>query len=346
MVCFVTLLRLFALVLLQDIGTAWKSCSEDTGGGTCPDETTCCPTETPGVSACIPLVHANGPFGAPKGRCCGGFSFNTGCRFGYECAVSVSTSDLFSEFRESTEKTRFVYRNQNQKHLNNGNCKATNETLAFDPSARDTYRYDLCRIPEEATKLYGIPISRSPNRTWDGSCTKHDNKEETGVFHLPYFSNVGSIAVKNHSVVDDNRNDSLETVERAVILVHGSLRDAEDYFCSGLSLIQGDNSNNYTNNTTIIIAPKFASVNDNMEEYQKEISSNKFLVWNDQAKAYDDLLWHTWRYGANAANAPISSYTALDYLLEHLVENTARFPNLQHITITGHSGTYNGILLS
>jgi hypothetical protein len=197
----------------------------------------------------------------------------------------------------------------------------------------DTPRYDLCRIPEDAKKLFGFPVAIAPHRQHDNFGANYTDVEDD-IFHLAYYSNVGSIASHRYPSDYDEGNDSLERVEKAVIIVHGSLRDAEDYFCTGLSLIEGKHNN--TNVTTMIIAPKFASINDNMEEHE---GSYRFLVWDDQVEAYDDFLWHIWRYGANAANAPISSYTALDALVEHLVLDIDRFPNLRQITIAGHSGT-------
>jgi hypothetical protein len=244
-------------------------------------------------------------------------------------------------------------------------CKATNESLVFDPLARDTPRYDLCQIPEDTKKLYGFPVAVSPNPAShnittstastiiinnNGTSTNENEKDDgdNDIFHLAYFSNVGSIASQKHSIGDvDNdddepNNDRLEIVEKAVIVIHGSLRDAEDYFCAGLSLIEGGNNSNNNNDrdgTTMIIAPKFASINDNMEEHGTNNKNYRFLVWEEQVEANDEFLWHIWRYGPNAANAPISSYTALDNLVEHLVTDTARFPNLQQITVVGHSGT-------
>lgn len=298
---------------------AWKSCSEEDGGGVCPDETTCCPTETPGESGCIPLVHTYGPAGKPKGLCCGDAS---GCRFGYECAVSENSP--------SEKNIRLGSKKYNLESADHQYCRATHETLVFDQLAKDTPRYNLCKIPEGARKLYGFPVAVTPD-------PEHPNftTEDNDIYHLAYLSNVGPItSSQEHSIGEEKPKDHFESIQKAVIVIHGSLRDAEDYFCAGLSLIEDDDSNK---RSTMILAPKFASINDHMEE--EEESNSRFLVWEDLVYAYNDFLWHIWRYGADAVNAPVSSYAALDGLVEHLVNDKDRFPNLQQITMVGHSGT-------
>ena len=290
---------LFLLIATNGpLAFAWKSCSEEEGGGICPDETTCCPTGVPGKSQCVPLVHTNGPAGQPKGFCCGDSS---ACPFGYECAVSTPETNLRFGFTDGDPTDRPY-------------CKATDETLSMDPLARDTPRYDLCQIPEESTEVHGFPV------------TVNDD-----IFHLAYLSNVGPIASLREDFVGEEETDvkPLKGIERAVIVIHGSLRDAEDYFCAGLSLLDESHKN-----STVVLAPKFASVHDPMDS--DEIT--QFLVWEGQVYANKEYLWHIWRYGADAANAPISSYRGLDALVEHLANDKERFPNLQQITLVGHSG--------
>lgn len=185
--------------------------------------------------------------------------------------------------------------------------------------------------------MYGFPIHVSSGRGY----YNHSEAvvEEGGdIYHLAYYSSVGSITSENPKL--DNREDNrrLEDVEKAVIVVHGSLRDADDYFCAGLSLIQDESQ---TDDSVMIIAPKFASIYDDMTlENHKELGNSRYLVWDDYVEAYDWYLWHVWRYGADAANAPISSYRALDSLIEHLLLDVDRFPNLQQITLVGHSGEW------
>ncbi len=234
--------------------------------------------------------------------CCGSGSSKsmTACRYGYECVVETMA------LRGSSDQSGAAY------------CKATNEATKYDPHARDTPRYDTCRIPEETMTLYGFPLTSESERR---------NLDTENIYHLAYLSNFGDIAT-----LQDSDEDPEGNIETAIIVVHGSLRDVEDYFCAGLSLIQGDPARE---NSTMILAPKFATVQDHMPKNNDQ----HFLVWDDRVHAADDYLFHIWRYGADATNAPISSYTALDKMVEHLA-NRNRFPNLQQITLVGHSGMY------
>jgi pimeloyl-ACP methyl ester carboxylesterase len=376
--------------------TAWSQCSKEDGGGMCPDNTTCCSTERSGISACIPVVHAGGPRDEPTGKCCGDNS-NTGCRFGYECALSSSLSSSLSSYyntddsisihmnktmpmtmttiktknevstdlNEEETPTATIINNNNNNFNNINNvtvkysryCKVTKETLLFDPSALDIPRYNLCRTPSKLQDIYGFPIevpSGQGDSDGDGDgdsggyhrynkyyndSNNDSNNNNDDLYHLAYYSNVGSITPQlNEDGGDDSGEDKefvkFEGVEKAIIIIHGSLRDADDYFCTGLSLIQKENDiNTNTNDNVMIIAPKFLSVDDK----DKDHDDDRFLVWADQVEAYGSFLWHPYRYGADAANAPISSYTALDILVEYLVTAIDRFPMLQDITLVGHS---------
>ena len=53
----------FWLWQLVAVVQGWIQCSKEDGGGHCPDRSTCCPTETPGVSACISTKHQD-----PEGK--------------------------------------------------------------------------------------------------------------------------------------------------------------------------------------------------------------------------------------------------------------------------------------
>jgi pimeloyl-ACP methyl ester carboxylesterase len=105
-------------------------------------------------------------------------------------------------------------------------------------------------------------------------------------------------------------------------MIHGSGRNADDYFCTALSLLPQNDER------VLVLAPKFASPEDKLPE--------NFLIWQDHGENLP--LSHTWRYGADAMNAPISSYAALDRLVESLVHaRRVQFPNLSRISVAGHS---------
>eukprot|EP00536_Pseudo-nitzschia_multiseries_P011715 jgi/Psemu1/206617/e_gw1.412.3.1 len=335
---------------------AWKSCPEDDGddgvsgggGGICPNGTTCCPTGIPGTSACVPL-----------------------------CASKDGDGNGNDDGNDDGNDQPGAKQKQKQKQKQNQYCKATNETRRLDPSARDTPRYDLCRISPRMRTKHGFPVrvvAPKPSDIDSDSDTddhehEHEHEHETGdnVYHLAYYSSVGSItdapgqqppspnpqrSANSNSNSNGNGNGNGNTtatvrstveIETAVVVIHGSLRDADDYFCAGLSLIDEGNEDK-----VMILAPHFASVRDghddssssNENENENENEHHReFLVWDDDpVRAYDTFLWHVWRYGADAANAPISSYRALDAMVEHLAKSIDdRFPNLRQITVVGHS---------
>lgn len=115
-------------------------------------------------------------------------------------------------------------------------------------------------------------------------------------------------------------------VTRAVIVLHGRLRDAATYFETGLAAREAAGP---AGEGTLIVAPQFLSLTD----------------W----KAYDlppDVLHWTlegWQGGDDAlgpklpGSKSLSSFDALDAILARLGDRT-RFPNLSRIVVAGHSG--------
>lgn len=112
------------------------------------------------------------------------------------------------------------------------------------------------------------------------------------------------------------RGDTLVT--QAVVVVHGTDRNADDYFTTmaDATVLAGRLS------STVIIAPQFQTI--------------------DEAPAADEPYWTSagWRAGdLSVSNGPlprISAYTAVDTILARL-GNRERFPRLSRIVVTGHS---------
>jgi hypothetical protein len=290
----------FGLVLLL-VGTlwssvvvvAWQQCSEDSGGGVCPNGDTCCPTGIPGVSGCISSRERDPP--GARGQCC---DFFTGCSYGYTC-----------DFEENA--------------INNNQTMSTPICRRNEPhfdwlNAPKTRRYETCRLSPDiasyAQRLNGFPVN--PN----------DNAQ----YNLGYYSSLGSIT---EHVDSENRFESVETI---LIIIHGSGRTADDYLCAGLSVIpqSAQNLENVVNNNYhryLVIAPFFAADTDTKERGMVD----NLLYWAEKGEKLP--LGHTWRYGADALNYNISSYGALDVMLEFIVASKAQFPSLQQIVVAGHS---------
>jgi len=179
----------------------------------------------------------------------------------------------------------------------------------------DTSRYELCSVPIEMQTFYGYPMGG------DADADRYRR--------VAYYSNMGDITTVSSAHL---------AVETAIIMVHGSARNADDYFCAALSLLDDQH---HTMNSTLVIAPLFASPEDG------NVVDN-VLIWADHDDRYP--LSHSWRYGADAMNAPISSYAVLDALVKHLSSATVQFPHLRRIAVAGHSAggqlTHRWALLS
>jgi hypothetical protein len=106
-------------------------------------------------------------------------------------------------------------------------------------------------------------------------------------------------------------------VKRAVIVVHGASRNADDYF----SYLVNAAKTAGASNDSIILAPQFLEQND---------------IGNFNLPSSVPY-WDGWREGDASENAPnISSYAIIDTMITKLA-NRSMFPNLQSIVVTGHS---------
>lgn len=122
------------------------------------------------------------------------------------------------------------------------------------------------------------------------------------------------------------RTHPLETrnpnITRALVMVHGAGRDADNYFRHALA---GAFLANALSNT-IIIAPRFASNNGGCRDTLATNESN----WGCSGGA-------RWTSGGAATNGnAITSFDAADALLRKLARKD-KFPNLRTIVLAGHS---------
>ncbi|NVZ95715.1 alpha/beta hydrolase [Pseudomonas sp. D6002] len=112
----------------------------------------------------------------------------------------------------------------------------------------------------------------------------------------------------------------LPQVTRALIIVHGRLRNAMTYLDSGEKAAEaaGQNAN------TLVIAPQFL----NQTDLKRNQIDSQTLRWNS----------NDWMAGEPSTGpGQISSYGALDQIIKHL-GNRKLFPNLKEIVVAGHSG--------
>ncbi|MFQ5825014.1 MAG: FlgD immunoglobulin-like domain containing protein [bacterium] len=127
----------------------------------------------------------------------------------------------------------------------------------------------------------------------------------------PYYSNYS---------LGDNNND----VNRAVVVIHGTNRNADDYYERILNPAKNANG---ADKTTIIIAPQFL-IEIDIEAHNLP---NNILFWSSGGWKRGDRSLNT---NKNPRPVRISSFAVIDTILHRLA---MRNPNLQTIVVAGHS---------
>ena len=166
-----------------------------------------------------------------------------------------------------------------------------------DPAPPVLPRYKNCVLGNVNLQLHGL------------------NVDVTGP-KFAYFSSLGSLD-------DDSNISQFRRVTHVFIDIHGSGRNAEDYFCSATASVPPQ-----LLGTTLVIAPWFMAPQDK----PPDAPYTSFLRWNETGP-----IPHTWRYGAEAVGGTTSSYQALDKMMEKIMFDIHRFPSLQRIIVAGHS---------
>lgn len=109
-------------------------------------------------------------------------------------------------------------------------------------------------------------------------------------------------------------------IERAMIIIHGAGRNADDYFHTGMAsaFLAGALDN------TLIISPRYAG--NNGRACKDPLAANE-IAWD----------CGNWKNGFEALNQKgVFSYDVLDALLKKIAD-PAVFPNLKGIVVSGHS---------
>ncbi len=157
--------------------------------------------------------------------------------------------------------------------------------------------------------LLAQTVSAAPCMSVSASCTEWITMAGGPLRALVY---------RTHAL--DTRNDALT---RALVMVHGAGRDADNYFRHVLAaaFLAGALED------TLIIAPRFAS---NEGSGCRDLLGANELNWNCNGA-------HTWRSGVAAPGASaVTSFDVTDEILRQLASK-AVFPNLRRIVVAGHS---------
>ncbi len=344
---------LLASLSILTIVNAWKECLPEEGGGICPVGNTCCPTEIPGLSSCIPGRERD-PEGA-RGQCCDAEGW-TGCPYGYDCAIISPKTD------------------EPQKM-----CKRQ-EPHPDSFNARETPRYQLCRLPPSSSPntydLQKFPI-RGFNAVYYSSMGSILPAENTG-HGMQKFASVETVVV----IVHGSGRNADDYLCAGISTVSSISTETET---PNVNSTNGSDKDDINQDKVLVIAPKFVADIDHDDRNRYD----NMLYWLERGSNVP--LGHTWRYGADAANSHgsttltslsgsghshpenhlkdddrddmhkankngISSYAIMDSLLEFLIgskhgqtiskslrnqpmqeKEGFHFPNLQRIVVAGHS---------
>jgi hypothetical protein len=125
-----------------------------------------------------------------------------------------------------------------------------------------------------------------------------------------------SLVYRSHPM--DEKNDR---ITRALIVVHGAGRNADDYFRTGVAaaFLAG------ALDDTIVIAPRFAS---------KDRGCNDALAANEVSWSCGGDSWRSG--GVAVSDDRLNSYDLTDEILRKLARKDV-FPNLRRIVVSGHS---------
>lgn len=230
--------------------------------------------------------------GSLHATCCSDDDKSTGCAVGYTCN-NVTTA---------TEGLR------SQKF-----CAAGSSVK--DPFVQRLPRYRLCRT-DKIRQVHGLPVD-------------NNNNEEDARF-LYYSSHGDLLLTMNNN--NNNNNTTFANIRMILLVIHGALRNADDYFCTATAVVQlqqrQQKSMIHPEEAVLIVAPRFPVASDTDINYH---GSGSLLLWKEDGSG-------PWRYGANAISARnmTSSFEAMDRLMTVLLDET-RFPQVQQITMIGHS---------
>jgi hypothetical protein len=176
-------------------------------------------------------------------------------------------------------------------------CQASPAAPMADDLTQRLPRYHLCSVDKHLAQLHGLEITST-----DG--------ERPG--KLAYYS--------SHGAIDTISSDSTPAIGMVWIVIHGAGCNADDYFCSALA---ATHSQKEYSKDVLVVAPWFLEDAGHQTGFDES-----FLVWDAQDSN------GIWRYGADSKNHKISSYTALDCLIETIQQQFG--PSID-LVIAGHS---------
>ena len=318
-------------------------------------------------SGCI--THSSHDHGL--GECCSDDgTMITGCGAGFFCASSpMKMKDAVMNTREE-EKLRHYYCERKQEREDHRNDDSYSKNNNSDKSVLMTKpRYHLISSSSNVLgRTFGFPVmvqdpllhgDRQEGRLSSTSSTTRKlyskNNHPMMKHILAYQSSNGRpIAGTTIKTTTTSKTTTKTTAKKMkdkeerkvieaepaikiiIIVIHGSGRTSDDYLYS--AMVASRMQNVYPIDSVLIIAPRFLAVEDgDIDIYNDE--NSKFDLVNIMRWNVTYPIPHSWRYGANALppSHRISSYDALDSMVEHFASSSLLYPNLENIVVIGHS---------
>ena len=136
----------------------------------------------------------------------------------------------------------------------------------------------------------------------------------------------------------------LKKVHSVIIVQHGNLRNANDYFCGAVNSLIESNISPELFSSTLIIAPYFPIISDvcwdlstNIPQIITDTINCGYPIWSNEG----------WKDGHSSISpgvgSPIYSYDAFNILITHF-GNIDNFPSLRNITVFGFSAGAQTVL--
>lgn len=111
------------------------------------------------------------------------------------------------------------------------------------------------------------------------------------------------------------------TVDTALIILHGRLRNADAYYASALRAVKAAGR---SLDNTVVVVPQYLAHAD----IERHNLPSNVLHWE----------WTSWMGGDTSLGpVPVSSFEVLDAIVEQIA-TAGRFPSLRQVIIAGHSG--------
>jgi pimeloyl-ACP methyl ester carboxylesterase len=191
----------------------------------------------------------------------------------------------------------------------------------------------ICTTVSGTFDMFSTPASRlSFVAAWIAMAAAHDAQATAGATVSRQNAPVAHVADQRLSVRETGGDGTLPLyadrsidaaapdVTQVFVIVHGTLRNAADYFAAGSQLLAAAGASTKAN---MVVAPQFLTTRD----LRTFAIHDRTLAWSEAG----------WKDGASAREpSPVSSFAALDALLEHF-DNRRLYPALSSVTVIGHS---------